>query len=62
MSKERLGELWLVGVLAGVVACTSSNAGPACGDHIVETDEQCDDGNLIDGDGCDSSCVLDFGG
>jgi cysteine-rich repeat protein len=29
-----------------------------CGDNILDTEfgEQCDDGNLIDGDGCDSSC------
>ena len=28
----------------------------ACGDGIVETGEQCDDGNAVNGDGCDS-CV-----
>jgi cysteine-rich repeat protein len=31
---------------------------PQCGDGVVDaTDgEQCDDGNLVDGDGCDSNC------
>jgi cysteine-rich repeat protein len=29
-----------------------------CGDWIVRPGEQCDDGNLIDGDGCDSNCLL----
>ena len=28
----------------------------ACGDGISELGEQCDDGNLIDGDGCSSIC------
>jgi len=27
-----------------------------CGDGITEWEEQCDDGNLIDGDGCSSIC------
>lgn len=31
---------------------------PVCGNSIVETTEQCDDGNLIDGDGCQSNCVV----
>jgi cysteine-rich repeat protein len=28
-----------------------------CGDEVVSPSEECDDGNLIDGDGCDSSCT-----
>jgi len=27
-----------------------------CGNSIVETGEQCDDGNIVSGDGCSSSC------
>ena len=36
---------------------------PVCGNGQVERNEACDDGNLVDGDGCDSSCVIedDFG-
>lgn len=30
-----------------------------CGDGVKEGGEDCDDGNLVDGDGC-SSCVVDF--
>ncbi|HAC79171.1 MAG TPA: hypothetical protein DCG06_02670, partial [Deltaproteobacteria bacterium] len=30
---------------------------PACGDGRVSFPEQCDDGNFIDGDGCDSNCT-----
>jgi len=29
-----------------------------CGNGSVEAGEQCDDGNLTDGDGCDSNCTL----
>gem|GEM_PF-3376918 len=29
-----------------------------CGDGIQNGTEQCDDGNLIDGDGCSSTCML----
>ena len=29
-----------------------------CGDGVlVENDEECDDGNLFDGDGCSSTCI-----
>ncbi len=29
---------------------------PACGNGILESNEQCDDGNNTDGDGCSASC------
>jgi cysteine-rich repeat protein len=29
---------------------------PRCGDGIVQEDEDCDDGNRLDGDGCGSAC------
>jgi cysteine-rich repeat protein len=28
-----------------------------CGDGVLDAIDQCDDGNLIDGDGCDSNCT-----
>jgi cysteine-rich repeat protein len=31
-------------------------AGPVCGNGIVETGEQCDDGNTVSGDGCSATC------
>jgi len=31
--------------------------GPVCGDLVVSPPERCDDGNLVDGDGCDSNCI-----
>jgi cysteine-rich repeat protein len=40
-----------------IAACTSSsNNQPACGDGIVDSGEQCDDGNTNNGDGCSSTC------
>ncbi|MDX9720543.1 MAG: DUF4215 domain-containing protein [Myxococcota bacterium] len=34
---------------------------PGCGDGIVEGAEECDDGELLDGDGCSASCELESG-
>ncbi|MGK0359389.1 MAG: cysteine-rich repeat protein, partial [Bradymonadia bacterium] len=31
----------------------------ACGDGVVEGAEACDDGNAINGDGCDTACTLE---
>ncbi|CAN0532441.1 unnamed protein product, partial [Laminaria digitata] len=30
-----------------------------CGNGVVENMEQCDDGNLVRGDGCDEQCVME---
>ncbi len=32
---------------------------PACGDGFIDAPETCDDGNLIAGDGCSSTCALE---
>lgn len=32
---------------------------PVCGNGIVESGEECDDGNTIDGDGCSSTCLIE---
>jgi cysteine-rich repeat protein len=34
------------------------DAGPGCGDGVVEGIEHCDDGNNTDGDGCSASCQV----
>ena len=31
-------------------------AAPVCGNSIIESGEQCDDGNTVSGDGCSSTC------
>jgi len=35
-------------------------AQPVCGNNIIETGEQCDDGNAADGDGCSSTCQIEI--
>ena len=45
----------------GYGGCTSDcKLGPRCGDQIVQKDEgeTCDDGNLVDTDGCSTLCEL----
>jgi cysteine-rich repeat protein len=32
---------------------------PVCGNNITEIGEECDDGNIINGDGCSENCVLE---
>ena len=39
-------------------SCKSENV-QVCGNWIVEGNEQCDDGNVISGDGCDEVCMLE---
>ncbi|HLC60614.1 MAG TPA: DUF4215 domain-containing protein [Candidatus Nanoarchaeia archaeon] len=36
--------------------CEDSTTGPICGNSIKEDEEECDDGNSINGDGCDNFC------
>ncbi|MDP3916932.1 MAG: hypothetical protein Q8Q42_01445 [Nanoarchaeota archaeon] len=42
-----------------IVCCSGGE--PVCGNGIVEGGEQCDDGNIDDGDGCSSSCSDELG-
>ena len=54
-------------VLAIVLACglpqvkAACSGSPVCGDGIVQSGEECDDGLLIDGDGCSSTCQVECG-
>jgi cysteine-rich repeat protein len=32
---------------------------PVCGNGMQEAGEQCDDGNVVDGDGCSGQCILE---
>ncbi len=46
----------------GFWACDTQECPPAvCGDGIVGGDETCDDGNLVDGDGCSGLCAQEGG-
>ena len=43
-------------------ASSSENVSlPVCGNGLAEQDEECDDQNLIDGDGCSPFCALERG-
>jgi len=35
------------------------SAAPVCGNGVIESGEQCDDGNTINGDGCSSTCQIE---
>lgn len=43
----------------GTYVASLAFGGPACGNTIPETGEQCDDGNLAAGDGCDAACLVE---
>jgi len=47
------------GVVCGLGTVCKSGVCTAtvCGDNILDAGEICDDGNLIDGDGCDADCT-----
>jgi cysteine-rich repeat protein len=40
--------------------CRQVVMNPIAGDGIVQNNEQCDDGNAVDGDGCSSTGTLEF--
>jgi cysteine-rich repeat protein len=42
-------------------ACRTTCREPACGDGAVDSDEDCDDGNDVSGDGCDAGCFVEEG-
>lgn len=56
---------WHATVAILVLILISGSAGPSeadvpvCGNGLIETGEACDDGNLIDGDGCTSACAVE---
>ena len=35
---------------------------PVCGNKILENGEQCDDGNILNGDGCSATCTIEVSG
>jgi cysteine-rich repeat protein len=36
---------------------TETDVPPSCGDGVVDTGEDCDDGNTVEGDGCENDCT-----
>lgn len=53
---ERVTMAALAAVLSLLVGCLDD--GP-CGNSMLDSGEQCDDGNRVDGDGCDSNCQFE---
>src|SRR5439155_501294 len=41
--------------------CRTDCTDPRCGDGVVDSDEECDDGNQTDGDGCAADCTAEPG-
>src|SRR5262245_49990316 len=56
---------WILGlalVLGPALLSSTLYAGvpqPVCGNGVLEPGEFCDDGNTIDGDGCNSQCAVE---
>ena len=44
--------------IAGIYAAGPTGKCNVCGNGIVQLGEQCDDGNMINGDGCDNNCTF----
>ena len=52
--------VWITVVCALLAAAGASRAtAQQCGNGIVEAPEECDDGNLVAGDGCDANCQVE---
>ena len=45
---------------AGIVNLCENCTEPYCGDGFLDVGEECDDGNLINGDGCDNNCTVEY--
>lgn len=53
---------WLVGLMLGLATYgVGATAWAECGDGVVDGVEECDDGNLVDGDGCTDACLVEQG-
>jgi cysteine-rich repeat protein len=45
--------------LYGICLLGEVTAASPCGNGVLQTGEECDDGNTVDGDGCSSTCKLE---
>jgi len=44
-----------------IIPVPEEPAGPVCGDKTIEAGEDCEDGNVADGDGCSAQCLREPG-
>jgi len=60
MVRSFVGAVGLAWVLLAVPLAEPARAGAEelCGNGVLDGDEQCDDGNLEDGDGCSATCRI----
>ena len=56
-----LGNLSLASVIEQSSSPVFHTKSHECGDSILQVGEQCDDGGQFNGDGCDSSCRVEWG-
>jgi len=58
--EDAAGELYIVSLDGSIYKIVPFGpAGPDCGNNIVETGEQCDDGNTSPDDGCSATCQVE---
>jgi cysteine-rich repeat protein len=50
---------WADQALDAVQMCRYTEITPVCGNNFPENGEECDDGNVVNGDGCSSTCTLE---
>ena len=46
-------------MIDAVELCGETTFIPVCGNGIIESGEECDDGNLVNGDACSSDCKIE---
>lgn len=54
------GPSLLLGGLGGCARAVNPSGDPVCGNSILETGEECDDGNTTSGDDCSATCLLEL--
>lgn len=60
--EDAAGELYIVSLAGSIYKIVPLGpAGPVCGNNVVESGEQCDDGNTVPGDGCSAACQVENG-
>lgn len=57
--EDGFGELYYAGNAGIFKIIAGPPVLPTCGNGVVEAGEECDDGNTIDGDGCDAICGME---